>query len=430
MRPLFRAWAAAYGGLPREAWLVALLELVNRSGTMVLFFLTLYLTQRLGFSLETAGLIMAAFGVGSMVGTYLGGRLCDRLGSFYVLKLTLAVSGLLYIALQAPRTPAAFTAVLFALAVVSQALHPASATATAEVCAPEQRARGFALNRLATNLGFSIGPVVGGYLALADYKWLFWVDGVTSLATAALAFVVLPGARTARVEPAEEASGPDREPWKNAALLSLMPAAFGISLVLHQILGTFPLYLQAEYGFTETHLGRLIAVNTALIVLFEMPLMHGLRTVAPGRVMAVGILLLGAGFGLMPFARGAAWAVLTVVVWTFGEILALPMLLTLVSARAGSRQGEAMGVLSLAFSVGTTLAPLLGMGLYSQLGGDAVWHACTLTGIVLAAACWRSEASLADGAAAAEPAQGPAIAFTSAENPLTPAALYDLTPKK
>ena len=396
MRALFRAWVAAYGGLPREAWLVALLEFVNRSGTMVLFFLTLYLTRRLGFSLEVAGRIMTAFGVGSMVGTYLGGRLCDRLGSFHVLKLALAMSGLLYLALQVPRTPGVFALVLFALAVVSQALHPASATATAEVCAPDQRTRGFALNRLATNLGFSIGPVMGGYLALVDYKWLFWVDGLMSLVTAALAWRLLPGARSARASRLVEAAEPDRRSWKSTGLLSLLPAAFGVSLVLHQILSTFPLYLQAEYGFAETHLGRLIAVNTALIVLFEMPLMHGLRAAPPARVMAVGTLLLGFGFGLMPFNRGAAWAALTVVVWTFGEILALPTLFTLVSSRAGSRQGEALGLLSLAFSVGTTVAPLLGMGLYARLGGDAVWHACTLAGVLLAVVCLRSESPATD----------------------------------
>jgi predicted MFS family arabinose efflux permease len=402
VRALFRAWAAAYGGLPREAWLVALLELVNRSGTMVLFFLTLYLTRRLGFSLEAAGRIMTAFGVGSMVGTYLGGRLCDRLGSFRVLKLTLAVSGLLYVALQVPRTPVTFAVVLFALAVVSQALHPASATATAEVCAPDQRAKGFALNRLATNLGFSIGPVMGGYLALVDYKWLFWVDGLTSLATAALAWVLLPGARSARVASVVDAAESDRRPWRSSGLLSLLPAAIGISLVLHQILSTFPLYLQAEYGFAETHLGRLIAVNTALIVLFEMPLMHRLRAAPPARVMAVGVLLLGLGFGLMPFSRGAAWAAFTVVVWSFGEILALPTLFTLVSSRAGSRQGEALGLLSLAFSIGTTVAPLLGMGLYARLGGDAVWHACTLAGVLLAVVCLRSESPAADQREVAE----------------------------
>jgi len=402
VRALFRAWAAAYGGLPREAWLVALLELVNRSGTMVLFFLTLYLTRRLGFSLDVTGWVLTAFGIGSMIGTYFGGRLCDRLGSFHVLKLTLAVSGLLYVALLVPRTPSAFAVVLFALAVVSQALHPASATATAEVCAPAQRARGFALNRLATNLGFSIGPVVGGYLALVDYNWLFWVDGVTSLATAVLAWRLLPGARSARVADLADAAESDRRPWKSTGLLSLLPAAFGISLVLHQILSTFPLYLQAEYGFAETHLGRLIAVNTALIVPFEMPLMHGLRAAPPSRVMAVGVLLLGLGFGLMPLSRGTAWAAFTVVVWSFGEILALPTLFTLVSSRAASRQGEALGLLSLAFSIGTTAAPLLGMGLYSRLGGDAVWYACALAGVMLAVVCLGSEAPAANQREATE----------------------------
>ena len=183
-RPRWRivqAYREAYGGLPRAAWLLALLELVNRSGMMVLFFFTLYMTRKLGFTVVQAGSVMSAYGVGSMVGTYLGGRLCDRLGAYHVQKLSLGVSAVLLVVLQLPRSPWLLAVLMLALAAFSDALHPASAAATAQICTPELRPKGFALHRLAGNLGVSIGPVVGGYLALLDYKWLFWVDGLTSL---------------------------------------------------------------------------------------------------------------------------------------------------------------------------------------------------------------------------------------------------------
>ena len=384
MRSIFRSWGAAFGGLPREAWLLALLELVNRSGTMVLFFLTLYLTQRLGFSLETAGWVASTFGLGSMIGTYYGGRLCDRLGAYRVLKLSLAISGLLYIALQWPHTPLGFAMLLFAVAVTSQALHPANATATAQVCALDQRTRGFALNRLASNLGFALGPVVGGYLALVDYRWLFWVDGLTSLAAAGTAVVLLPAARPRSAH----GEGDTASPLAGVAgggLARLLVVAGGLSLVLHQIINAFPVYLRAEYLFTETGLGRLIVINTLLIVFFEMPLMHWLRTVPPARVLAVGSVLLGLGMGLMPFGRGAIYAAVTVVVWSFGEILALPTLMAMVSARAGhARQGAALGLMSLAFSIGGAAAPMAGLWLYARAGGDAVWYGCAALGLLLA----------------------------------------------
>ena len=193
-RPRWRivqTYKEAYGGLPRAAWLLALLELVNRCGTMVIFFLTLYMTRRLGFTVVQAGSVMSAYGVGSMLGTYLGGRLCDRIGAYHVQKLSLGVSAALLVLLQWPRGAWALAALLLALAAFSDALHPANAAATAQICTPELRPKGFALHRLAGNLGISVGPVVGGALAALDYKWLFWADGLTSLLACGLAFVFL-----------------------------------------------------------------------------------------------------------------------------------------------------------------------------------------------------------------------------------------------
>ena len=200
--------------------------------------------------------------------------------------------------------------------------------------------------------------MVGGSLALLDYRWLFWVDGLTSLAACALAFVFLPSAgphgdaRARRRLPARPA-------WRNRAFLRLLPLVFGIGLVFSQFFSTYPLYLRLHYGMAESGVGRLIAVNTLLIVTVEMLLMHALRQSAPARVVAIGTLLLGLGFGLTPFGSTAPFAVFSVVVWTFGEILTLPMLLTLTTLRSDpAAMGEYQGLTSLAFAMATTCGPL------------------------------------------------------------------------
>ena len=383
---LARACREAYGGLPRAAWLLALLELVNRSGMMVLFFFTLYMTRKLGFTVVQAGSVMSAYGVGSMIGTYLGGRLCDRLGAYHVQKLSLGASAALLIALQLPRSPWLLAAFMLLLAAFGDALHPANAAATAQICTPELRPKGFALHRLASNLGASVGPVVGGYLALRSYAWLFWVDGLTTLAACALAFVFLRSAgphgeaqvRTARpVTPA----------WRNTAFLRLLPLVFGIGLVFSQFFSTYPIYLRQHYDMPESGIGRLIAVNTVVIVSVEMLLMHALRQRSPARVVAVGTLLLGLGFGLTPFGSTAPFAVFSVVVWTFGEILTLPMLLTLTTLRSDPEaMGEYQGLTSLAFATASTFGPMLGTRLWAAFGADWVWYACAALGAAMALA--------------------------------------------
>ena len=381
---LGQMYREAYGGLPRAAWLLALLELVNRSGTMVIFFLTTYMTRKLGFTIVQAGSVMSAYGIGSMLGTYLGGRFCDRLGAYHVQKLSLGASALLLIVLQLPRRAWLLALVTLGLAAFSDALHPANAAATAQISTPELRPKGFALHRLAGNLGVSVGPVVGGSLALVDYRWLFWVDGITSLMACALAFVFLRSAGP-HGEARADVARPAFPVWRNRAFLRLLPLVFGIGLVFSQFFSTYPLYLRLHYGMAESSVGRLIAVNTLLIVTVEMLLMHALRQRAPARVVAIGTLLLGLGFGLTPFGNTTSFAVFSVVVWTFGEILTLPMLLTLTTLRSDpAAMGEYQGLTSLAFAMATTCGPLLATRLWEAAGPAWVWYACAALGAAMA----------------------------------------------
>ena len=384
-RAVARTYREAYGGLPRAAWLLALLERVNRSGMMVLFFLTLYMTRELGFSVVQAGCVMSAYGIGSMLGTYFGGRLSDRLGAYNVQKLSLAASAVLLIALQLPRSPWLVALLALALAAVQDALHPANASATAQLCAPELRAKGFALHRLAGNLGISIGPVVGGYLAQWNYRALFWVDGLTSLAAAGLMLLFLPSAGP-HVSEASRPAAPARAAWRNPGFVRLLPLVFGVGLIFAQFFTTFPLYLRSAYGLPESGVGRLVAVNTVLIVAVEMLLMHALRRRRPQAVVAVGTVLLGLGFGLMPFGSSMGYAAFTVVVWTFGEMLTLPTLMSLVTLRSDPGAiGAYQGLTSLAFASASTLGPILAAWLYVAAGGAAVWYACGALGVLLAA---------------------------------------------
>jgi predicted MFS family arabinose efflux permease len=380
---LARLYGEAYGGLPRAAWLLALLEVVNRSGMMVLFFFTLYMTRELGFTVVQAGFVMSAFGAGSMLGTYLGGRLCDRLGAYHVQKLSLGVSGVVLVALQLPRSVWLLALLTLVLAAFSEALHPANAAATAQICAPELRPKGFALHRLAGNLGVSVGPVVGGYLALWDYRWLFWVDGITTLLACGLAFAFLPTAGPhgeARVAPVPAVS-----PWRNRAFLRLLPLVLGVGLVFSQFFSTYPLYLRLHYGLPESGIGRLIAVNTLLIVAVEMLLMHGLRRASPARVVAAGTLLIGLGFGMTPLGRTAGFAVAGVVVWTLGEMMTMPMLHTLAALRSDpAAMGEYLGLMSLAFATATTFGPAVSTRLWAAAGPEWVWYACAALGAAMA----------------------------------------------
>ncbi len=417
-------YVRAYSGLPRRAWILFAVNLVNSSGAMVFFFLSLYLTREIGLTTARAGQALSVYGFGSLAGAFAGGWLADRIGSIRVQKMSLAVCGVLLIALGQARTMAGILPLLFAMALFAGTLYPANATSMAKVCPPELQIKGFALNRLANNLGATIGPAVGGALAVHSYGLLFWADGLTSLAAAGVFALLWKGGRAGRdarndasrvldanasgalgpvslggeadrvpdgpVLSAATAPAPaakPRSPRRDVPFLAMMGIFLVWSIVFVQVLSTFPIYVRNVYGLAENRIGQLFAVNTILIVLLEMVLMERIRRYPLTRMINLSFVLLGIGLGLMPLGRGFAFGALTVAVWTFGEMLSMPLVTALISERADdSNRGRYMGLNSLSFSLAFIVGPPIGTAIYDGLGPDAVWYVCAATCALIAVA--------------------------------------------
>ncbi len=396
LRRVADLYRRAYSGLPREAWVLAAVTFVNSSGSMVLFFLTLYLTRRLGFTAAQAGRALSVYGVGMLAGAWLGGWLSDRIGSIRVQKISLFASGVLLIGLGQVGAAAALVPLLFVLGVVTGALYPANSASMAHTVRPELQVKGFALLRLGANLGVTIGPAVGGLLALRDYRLLFWADGLTCLAALAVLALAWKSPAEARSRTAHASSSPaspaaaaprPASPFRDRPFLLLMGILLVWAVVFNQLFSTYPLYMRNVYRLTEDVIGRLLAVNTILIVTLEMALMEAIRRVSRTRLINVSFLLLGLGLGLMPFGRGAAYAAFTVAVWTFGEILSMPLLSALIAGRGTPEtRGRYMGMFSFAFSLSFIVAPALGTAVYGRFGGNALWLGCAGVTVVLAVA--------------------------------------------
>ncbi|MGA2362522.1 MAG: MFS transporter [Candidatus Aminicenantales bacterium] len=396
----------AYSGLPRKAWILFTVNLVNSSGSMVIFFLTLYLTRKLGFSPVRAGGTLSLYGIGSLLGAYGGGWLADKVGSIVVQKAGLALAGGFLIALGQVRQPPVLFPLLFLFAVAAGSLYPVNSTSMARICPPDLQVKGFALNRLANNLGVTIGPAVGGLLALRDYRLLFWADGLTSLA-AAVVFALMwkgsgkepraaedgspagAGPRSARpgISDVSRPRPADRSPWRDGPFLLLMLLFIVWCSIFIQVLTTFPLYMRDVYGLAENHIGQLLAVNTVMIVVLEMVLMEKIRKYPLTRMINISFVLIGAGLGLLPLGRGFAFAAFTVAVWTFGEMLSMPLVTALIAGRAvDATRGRYMGIFSFVFSLAFIIAPPAGTAVYGRFGGNALWFGCAATGFALAGA--------------------------------------------
>jgi len=182
----------SFRGLSNEVWWLALITFINRAGTMVLPFMTLYLTKDLNFSLAQVGTIMSCFGVGSLLGSWLGGKLTDKIGFYRVMFWSLLITGFLFIALQFIHSFIGFALAIFITMSIADTFRPAMFVSLKAYSKPENQTRSLTLIRLAINLGFSLGPFLGGIIiATLNYSGLFWVDGITCITAVFLLKLVL-----------------------------------------------------------------------------------------------------------------------------------------------------------------------------------------------------------------------------------------------
>jgi MFS family permease len=383
IRSILRTYRNAFSGLPGDLWLLALIALVNRAGSMVLPFITLYLTLERGFSVPQAGQVLALYGLGAVAGSYLGGWLTDRIGPTRCQQWSLVASGAGFLAFSALRDPGTILVAVFLLSVVVEAFRPAVMAGFAQRAPKSMQVRAFALLRLAANLGIGIGPAVGGWLALHDYAYLFYVDAATCWLAALLLVLTLKKLSPA-AKPREEERRAGSSPWADGPFLAFLLLVVLLATVFFQVVSTLPLYWREVHGFREDGIGLLLAFNALIIVLFEMVLSHWAEKRDRMFLFGLGAFLVCLGFGLMPFFSNVTYIVFTVVVWTTGEMLALPLMNAVVADRAGpAHRGRYMGVITMSFSIAFMLAPLVGTFVFDRFGPDALWFGVGLLGLPL-----------------------------------------------
>jgi|CXWL01.1.fsa_nt_gi predicted MFS family arabinose efflux permease len=384
VRDLLGHYRAAFSGLPRTVWLLAAGTLVNRAGTMVMPFLTLYLTESLHLSTATAGTLMALFGVGSLFGSALGGWLSDRVGPLAVLLGSLAGTGVGFLVLGSLRHVAALAVAIPCISLVADTYRPALLAGVAAWSPPAVRARSMSLVRLAINLGMSIGPAVGGLLAAWSYQFLFLADALTCWLAALVLWRTLGGVGRSPEHRREPSDGGAGSPLGDRPFLVFLVLVSLLGFAFFQLIGAFPLYLHQAFGFSATTIGGLLALNALLVALCEMVLVRALDGRAPLRLLAIGSLLVCCGFGMLPLGRGVAFAAASVVVWSIGEMLSLPYASLVTASRApAGRAGSYMGAYSVAFSVALISAPAVGLRIYERFGPAALWSGIAGLGAVL-----------------------------------------------
>jgi len=387
-----QAYLRSFRGLSREVWTLSLVGLVNRMGMMVMPYLALYLTRELSYSVSQAGLVLGIYGTGSFAGIALGGYWTDRIGYRPVQLASLFSSGALLILLGQLGPGASLCLTVFAFGLATDVYRPANNAALAQHSSEQKRARAYGLYRLAINLGWSVGPALGGFLARVDYGMLFWVDGCTTLLAGLYLAFALPAPKEQPDEahahgsvPESQALGASRDgsPWRDRVFLIALGLLLLQSLAFFQLTSTLPLYLAEQRGLGEDRIGLLMLFNTLVIVFFELPLISRVNRFPQLKLIALSSLFVGVGFGLTPWALGMPLLIFSILIWTVGEMLGMPIMTTWVSSRSNSKnRGRYMAAFGMCFSVGQILGPIMGTRSYDQWGPNWPWHLSLGLGIL------------------------------------------------
>jgi predicted MFS family arabinose efflux permease len=389
---LLRLYFKTFAGLSTPAWMLALVLLINRSGSMVIPFLSIYLKGELDFTLQQTGIILSLFGAGSLVGSMLGGWLSDRYGTFWVQFLSLLTGGIGFILLEGVRTFEGLAMGFFVVTVCSDALRPANATAVAQYAKKENLTMAFSLNRMAVNLGYTIGPLAGGVLASIDYSWIFYADGLTCIGASVVFlayFYKLKPRHQASELKAERAANttPVRTPLRDPSYLAFAALTAGFGIVFFQLFNTLPLYYREFYTLSESTIGWLLGLNGFFVFVVEMPLVYAIGTRYSLRSLVfVGVVLTGASYVLLNVGHGVLILAIAMAVLSIAEILVMPYLTTYTTNRAPVQsRGKYMGMYSMSYSVAFIIAPALGTWLLNGWGYNVLWWCMGLFSIAVAA---------------------------------------------
>lgn len=367
----------AYSGLSKRMWLLAAVMLVNRCGTMVLPFMTLYCNHR-GYSATQGGLAVAIYGVGSLFGAFLGGRLSDRYGFYFMQVTALCGGGIMFILLGLMDSYLSICICIFFTSMINESFRPANASAVAYYSTPQNRTQSFSLVRLAINMGWGIGSALAGILASFNYDLLFWVDGLTNIAAGVLLLLLLPVVSiTLQQKENQDKEEKVRSPYQDKTFLIFTGFMLLFALCFFQLFTTVPLYFKENLHLNEFWIGVVMSLNGILIAVFEMVIVFKLEGTKPYlRLIGYGTLLIALSYFILniPSGYGLLIAITSTVFITLGEITGMPFMNSYYIARSNpSNRGQYAALYTMAWSSAQVIGSLSGTQVAHAWGFTALW---------------------------------------------------------
>lgn len=358
---------------------------LNQLGNMVQVFLVLYLIKHLHFTLPQASFSFAVFAFSVLGTNLLGGNILDRFGPVRLLMLILLGNGLVLLSFTLFHSYQGILGMCMLWGITFGLYRPCVQTFTAMLVPEGQLKVGFSVYRLAVNLGMSIGPAVGGYLATHSFIAIFIVNGMTNLLAAVVLFFGFYKTEWFHYRSPKKADSKFSLSFlkTDKTFLILLLGLVPVSMVFFQHDSTMAIFLNDKLNLSLQFYGLLFTINTLIIVFCEIPLNVATLSWSPRFSLSLGSFLITLAFFLLLFVHTVFGIILLTILWTVGEMIFYPTCSSYAAELAPNEErGSYMSIFSLAGNLGNFLGPWSGLLILHHFGFSTLWLACGIFGMI------------------------------------------------
>ncbi len=384
MKSYLKTYINNFKGFPKEIWVLTLITYINRTGAMVMPFMTKYLHESFSFSLEEVGWMLACVGLGSLFGSWLGGKFTDKIGFYTVMLVSLFLTGFGIIAIMFLYDFIEICIGLFIITAIADMYKPAMYVAVSNFTKKKNRTRALTLIRLAVNLGIVSGPVIAGILIKKNnYDSLFWINGIACVLAISIFMLLIDESKLKEFKRKKKTVVASIKTFgydKN--FMIFLVGSFLTALLFFQLFTTIPLYNTEKLNLSGLEIGLLLSLNGFVIFLFEMPLIGYLekKSVQTTKIILLGSVFMAAGFFCLIFSKSIFILIISIILITLGQILLFSFSNTFAFSRAiKGHEGKYMAMYTMSFSAAQIVSPKIGLTVIKSFSYISNW---TLMGVI------------------------------------------------
>lgn len=388
-------YVSNYKGLSKDCWGDIYLSLINSISIGVCFFLSLYFVEVLNFSMFQVGFLMSAYGIGTMLGGIIGGRLCDKFKPRLVVLISLMLQGGSFLTLSNIYTINYLTLNLFILGISFYTFKTANNMSLLQLCGHDQdlRLKGLGLLYAASNLGLGVSGILIGFFALYGYEKIFYVAASLLIFNGFYRMFFyrshLLSSKSINTLQIDEGICYKSNKQDTLILILILLFLFFVGITISQLSCTYPIYIKENFPLLGiSAVGILFTLDTVLIVLFQAPLTACVSKFSSLKVLGFGAFLMGFGMLVLSTSHSFVFAILSCCLWTTGEMLFLPTAQSIYYEKSNNlKKGQNIGYFQATYAVSTIVGPLLGGYVYNEIGSNTMWYFSFIIGFISLIIC-------------------------------------------